>query len=151
VEYKGGRFGDDLEVKVSNRLRSTQTADPMLLVMLVLPKETDAWLGCTAQALSLKKCWVRLRGALETRNKAMDRVRVLQKNRFSAESLRVLPRRDQRNDLPTHLVMFGPQPRHRHLRHSGPLGATPASGGHLRRGHPPNGCLPGPDLRHWRP
>jgi hypothetical protein len=28
---------------------------------------------------------------------------------------------------------------------------TSASGGDLRRGPPPNGCFPGPDLRHRGP
>jgi hypothetical protein len=82
----------DLEVEQYNKLRTTTSGNPWLLVVLFLPAASANWLQCSPQALTLRRCayWVSLYGALATTNQETRRVYLPRPNRFHADALQDL-------------------------------------------------------------
>jgi hypothetical protein len=89
---QSGRFPLDLEVAQYENLRQLAEEVPCFLVVLRLPRNAGAWLKCSPQALTLKRCayWLCMCGAPASANRHTQRVFLRLRNRFSVDSLRQL-------------------------------------------------------------
>lgn len=92
---KAGRFRYEIDVKLYDRYRSVNSADLMLIILVILPGNSDRWVSLTAQALSIKGSayWISPYGTAPTTNAETIRVSVYKKNRFTIESLRSLAKK----------------------------------------------------------
>lgn len=95
LDESGGRIAYDLDVGQYEKIRTTTSDCPILLLVLQLPPQSNDWLKCSPKALSLKRCayWVSLHGATPSNNKNTQRVFLPKKNRFSVPGLLDLLRR----------------------------------------------------------
>ena len=91
------------DIDLYNQFRTTKTREPMLLVLLELPKkhQESNWFACTPQALSLKCCayWVSLYDAPAVTTTSVT-LTVLKKNRLSDKSLTQFIRNFATTEMP---------------------------------------------------
>jgi hypothetical protein len=101
LQESKGNLSFDLDVGQYDKLRTTTSDCPILLVVLRLPPQPEEWLKCSPQSLTLKKCayWVSLYGAAPSSNKTTQRVFLPKPNRFTVQALEGLLRRFAREEV----------------------------------------------------
>jgi hypothetical protein len=102
-EERQGRLVYDLDIGQYEKLRTTTSDCPFLLLLLQLPPQPGDWLKCSPQMLTLKKCahWVSLYGAAPSSNQTTQRVFLPKKNHFSVQALQqLLQRFASEEDIP---------------------------------------------------
>jgi hypothetical protein len=101
LDENRGRLAFDLDVGQYEKIRTTTSDCPILLLVLQLPPLPAEWLKCSAKALSMKKCayWVSLHGAPASGNKTTQRVFLPKRNRFSVPALQALLQRFAKEEV----------------------------------------------------
>jgi hypothetical protein len=97
-----GRYAFRLPIDQYDKLRTTDTESPQLLLVLQLPPQPADWLKCSPRALTLKGCayWASLYDAPASPNEAYQTVYLPKGNRFSVEARRsLLPRFSRRERI----------------------------------------------------
>lgn len=89
VSFKDGEVIYDLESKNYNDLVAESSMLPNILILLVLPSNSDEWLDVTADQLVIKKCawWCSLEGREPTTNDATKRIFIPDCQIFSPTAL----------------------------------------------------------------
>ncbi len=89
-----------LPVQNYNRLRSTRTLAPQILIVVLVPKNLEEWLKISEQEMLIKKCgyWVSLKGSPETQNNSTITVSIPRKNLFTSQSLSLMMEKIARGD-----------------------------------------------------
>lgn len=89
VSFQDGQVIYDLESKNYNDLVAESSMLPNILILLVLPSNSDEWLDVTTDQLVLKKCawWCSLEGQEPTTNQTTKRIRIPDCQIFSPASL----------------------------------------------------------------
>jgi hypothetical protein len=87
-----GRLVYDMDVGQYNKLRTTTSDSPYLLLVMQLPAQPEEWIKWSPRALTMKKCvhWVSLFGAEPSTNTTKQRVFLPKKNHFSVVALKSL-------------------------------------------------------------
>lgn len=85
-------------------LRETNLGTAKILVVLLLPKNSDEWLSHTHEQLLLKKCayWVSLRGAAPSTNTSGQTVYIPKSQPFNVEEVRELASRLTHRNFPNY-------------------------------------------------
>jgi hypothetical protein len=90
-----GRLAYDLDVGQYEKLRTTTSDCPFLLLLFQLPSRPRDWWTCSPRMLTLTRCahWVSLYGAAPSSNQKTQRVFLPKKNHCSVPALQELLRR----------------------------------------------------------
>lgn len=82
----------DLEIKNYNDLRVVDTIVPRILVVVVVPQETSAWVNLSNQEMCLRHyaVWKSLIGLPETSNTSTVRIHLPRSEKFTPEKLQEL-------------------------------------------------------------
>ena len=93
-------------VELYDKLRDFSGHPRRILVVLLLPKNSDDWLKCSPEELILKKAayWVSLYDAPATDNKSMVTIKLPKENLLTPENLISLCIRIAKNDVPKYEV-----------------------------------------------
>jgi len=93
-------------VELYDKLRDFSGHPRRILVVLLLPKNSDDWLKCTPEDLVLKKAayWVSLYNAPATDNKSTITIKIPKENLLTPENLISLCTRIAKNDVPKYEV-----------------------------------------------
>jgi hypothetical protein len=91
LELRSDHLMFPLPVKNYNDLRLDRAA-PIILVVLVLPKDPAQWLEMTEDCMISRHCayWTSLRGMAETRNSRTVSIRLPRSRQFSVKQVREL-------------------------------------------------------------
>ena len=87
-----GRYAYALKLDHFNKLRDPERQAQLILVLLLLPRDTEQWLNQSTDCLVARRCayWVSLRGAPTSSNDTSQTIYVPSANSFSVENLRLL-------------------------------------------------------------
>lgn len=95
-----------MKVDQYDKLGDVGHANPLLLIVLFLPKRPEEWLVHTEDRLVAYRCayWVSLRGAPASENAAEQTVYIPRANCLSVEALRGVAERISRGEVLTYDV-----------------------------------------------
>jgi len=88
-------FPYDLDVIAYNDLRLEEYTAPMILIVVVVPKDRLKWIEQSEDKLCLRKCayWLSLEGRAETSNKEQIRIPIPRSNLLTVDALREIMNR----------------------------------------------------------
>jgi hypothetical protein len=95
------RFAYSLTLDHYNKLRDLERQAQLILILLLLPPDSEQWLTQSADCLVARRCayWVSLRGAPASPNDTRQTIYIPSTNLFSVASLRSVMARVSRNQL----------------------------------------------------
>ena len=88
-------FFYDLDISAYNILRLSDQSAPMILIIVLVPKNAVDWTEQSEDKLCLKKCayWLSLEGQSESNNKTTIRLKIPRANLLTVHSLREIMQR----------------------------------------------------------
>ena len=96
---RGGNLHYPLPVKNYHDLR-VETLSPRILIVVLVPKDTEQWVNQTEEELCLRRCayWTSLEGRPDTDNTESVTVNLPTANMFSSKQLTDLMQKAERGD-----------------------------------------------------
>jgi hypothetical protein len=102
---ESGRFSFSLPIHQYEKLRSPNTANPKLLVVLRLPKDKNEWLTVTTHSLIARRCayWCSLLGAAQSMNTSEQTVHIPESQALTKKALVEIMTQCSRGERPRYV------------------------------------------------